>query len=74
MPSGPLNGFTIYDDRLVTVEVFTGELALRDPKDISYSREIFDFFHGHALSGENARSFLDGLAQEFRLRAQTDIP
>ncbi|MEC3891841.1 helix-turn-helix domain-containing protein [Nocardiopsis sp. LDBS1602] len=74
VPSGPLNGFTIYDDRLVTVEVFTGELALRDPKDISYSREIFDFFHEHALSGENARSFLDGLAQEFRFRAQTDIP
>ncbi|MFB8761352.1 helix-turn-helix domain-containing protein [Nocardiopsis alba] len=74
VPSGPLNGFTIYDDRLVTVEVFTGELALRDPKDISYSREIFDFFHEHALSGENARSFLGGLAQEFRFRTQTDIP
>ncbi|MFE1099152.1 helix-turn-helix domain-containing protein [Nocardiopsis alba] len=74
VPSGPLNGFTIYDDRLVTVEVFTGELALRDPKDISYSREIFDFFHEHALSGENSRSFLGGLAQEFRFRAQTDIP
>ena len=74
VPSGPLNGFTLYDDRLVTVEVFTGELALRDPKDISYSREIFDFFHGHALSGERSRSFLAELAREFRFRAQADIP
>lgn len=74
VPSGPLNGFTLYDARLVTVEVFTGELALRDPKDISYSREIFDFFHGHALSEEKSRSFLVELAREFRFRAKSDIP
>ena len=69
VPSGPLNGFTVYDDRLVTVEVFTGKLALRDPKDISYSMEIFAFFHEHAFDGENTRSFLRGLAQEYRNRA-----
>lgn len=69
VPSGPLNGFTVYDDRLVTVEVFTGKLALRDPKDISYSMEIFAFFHEYALEGESARSFLRELAQEYRSRA-----
>ncbi|MES0836950.1 helix-turn-helix domain-containing protein [Nocardiopsis tropica] len=68
VPSGPLNGFTVYDDRLVTVEVFTGKLALRDPKDISYSMEIFAFFHEHALEGENTRSFLRDLAQEYHNR------
>ncbi|MFE9247292.1 helix-turn-helix domain-containing protein [Nocardiopsis sp. NPDC006938] len=70
VPSGPLNGFTLYDDRLVTVEVFTGELALRDPKDISYSREIFDFFHAHALTDDAMRSFLSELAREFRSGAK----
>ncbi|PDP86567.1 transcriptional regulator [Glycomyces fuscus] len=68
VPSGPLNGFTVYDDRLVTVEVFTGKLALRDPKDVSYSMEIFAFFHERALAGENARSFLRELAREYRNR------
>ncbi|WP_028647930.1 helix-turn-helix transcriptional regulator [Nocardiopsis sp. CNT312] len=74
VPSGPLNGFTLYDDRLVTVEVFTGELALRDPKDIAYSEEIFDFYHGRSLAHDDARSFLGRFAQEYRERAKTDIP
>lgn len=69
VPSGPLNGFTLYDDRLVTIEVHTGKLALRDPKDIAYSRETFDFFQEHALDPEHSRAFLDELAQEFRRHA-----
>ncbi|MDT0330108.1 helix-turn-helix domain-containing protein [Nocardiopsis lambiniae] len=73
VPSGPLNGFTLYDDRLVTVEVFTGELALRDPREVSYSREIFDFFHEHALTGESMRSFLEEIARGFRSDAKYDI-
>lgn len=69
VPSGPLNGFTLYDDRLVTIEVHTGKLALRDPKDIAYSREIFDFFQEHALDPHHTRTFLEELAQEFRRHA-----
>ncbi|GAA4694625.1 Scr1 family TA system antitoxin-like transcriptional regulator [Streptomyces youssoufiensis] len=30
----PMNVFVIYDDRLVTIELFSGEVVLRDPRDI----------------------------------------
>ncbi|WP_191892542.1 Scr1 family TA system antitoxin-like transcriptional regulator, partial [Streptomyces griseoaurantiacus] len=29
----PMNIFVVYDDRLVTVELFSGEVALRDPQE-----------------------------------------
>jgi hypothetical protein len=62
---GPLNGFTLYDDRLVTVETFTGDIVLRDPKDIGYYADLFDFFADHAWHGDRARAFLAEVAHDF---------
>jgi transcriptional regulator with XRE-family HTH domain len=66
IPDGPMNGFVVYDTRLVTIELFTGQLVLRDPKDIDHYHTLFDFFASHALWSNDARSFLHGLADEFR--------
>ncbi|MFL1429351.1 MULTISPECIES: helix-turn-helix domain-containing protein [unclassified Nocardiopsis] len=74
VPSGPLNGFTLYDDRLVTAEVHTGELVLRDPKDLAYSREIYDFFRSHSLTPTETSDFLGEIAREHRERTSSDIP
>ncbi|MCQ8772553.1 helix-turn-helix domain-containing protein [Streptomyces telluris] len=69
VPGTPMNIFVIYDDRLVTVELFSGEVVLRDPRDISHHVELFELFLGCALTGEDATAFLAGAAEDFmRLR------
>jgi len=63
--SAPLGTFVIYDQRLVLVELYSGEVALRDPRDVSYHLEIFDYFLSRALTGKEATSFLLSVADEF---------
>nr|WP_242613684.1 helix-turn-helix transcriptional regulator [Herbihabitans rhizosphaerae] len=60
-----LNSFVIYDDRLVIEELFSGEVALSDPRDISHHENLFDFFRSHALSGERARALLLSARDQF---------
>jgi transcriptional regulator with XRE-family HTH domain len=43
-PRGPLNTFTIYDERLVTAETFTGAVVMRDPRDVAFHLDLFDRF------------------------------
>jgi transcriptional regulator with XRE-family HTH domain len=65
----PLNIFVIYDDRLVAVEMFSGEVVLRDPRDIEYHGNIFDYLMVRALTGDAVPAFLERVATEFmRLR------
>jgi transcriptional regulator with XRE-family HTH domain len=63
---GSFHTFVTYDRRLVTIELFTGRLVLRDPKDIDYYCALFDFFSVHALWAEQARTVLRALADAFR--------
>lgn len=63
---GPMHTFVTYDDRLVTLELFSGSVVLRDPKDVEYYRELFEYFARHALWGDDARGFLAGVAEDFR--------
>jgi hypothetical protein len=63
---GAYHTFVTYDERLVTIELFTGQLVLRDPKDVAHYRELFNFFGAHALWEEQARTFLARTADRFR--------
>lgn len=63
---GPMQTFVTYDKHLVTVELFTGLLVLRDPKDIEYHHTLFDFFSSHALWDDAAHGFLGELADTYR--------
>lgn len=63
--ASPLNIFVVYDERLVTVEMFSGMVTLRDPGDISYHLNLFEFFLSHALTGNDAIAFLRSVAGEF---------
>ena len=58
--ASPLNVFVAYDDRLVTVELFSGEVALRDYRDVLYHLNVFAYFRGRAVSGGDARALLNG--------------
>ncbi|ASU80021.1 XRE family transcriptional regulator [Actinopolyspora erythraea] len=63
--SPPLNIFIVYDERLVTVEMLSGTVALRDYRDISYHLNVFDYFRERALSGEDAKDLLGSVADDF---------
>lgn len=67
VPDGAYHTFVAYDRRLVTVELFTGQLVLRDPKDVEHYRALFDFFDSHALWGDEARRFISVTADTFRV-------
>lgn len=67
--ASPLNSFVLYDERLVTVEIFSGAVVLRDPRDVSYHLQLFEYFLSHAIRGDDAIAFLRDVAHEFmRLR------
>lgn len=63
---GAYHTFVIDDRRLVTIELFTGQPVLRDPKDIDHYWALFDFFSVHTLWADEARSVLKALADTFR--------
>jgi predicted transcriptional regulator len=63
---GPYHTFVIYDDHLVTIELFTGQLVLRDPKDIDHYHALASFFCGHAFWKDAARDFITGIAERYR--------
>lgn len=63
---GAYHTFVTYDERLVTVELFTGQLVLRDPKDIAHYHALFDYFAKRALWDDAARHFLTEIAEAFR--------
>ncbi|MEA5363649.1 helix-turn-helix transcriptional regulator [Amycolatopsis sp., V23-08] len=69
--AAPLNVFVIYDERLVTVELFSGGVALRDPRDVAYHLELFAFFRARALEGGEATGFLRSAADDFRRERRT---
>ncbi|MEU4151957.1 helix-turn-helix transcriptional regulator [Streptomyces sp. NPDC026659] len=63
---GPMNTFTVYDNRLATVENFTGRMVFRDARDISEYLSVFTQFEQHARFGNDARSLLRQWADDCR--------
>ena len=66
VPDGPLNTFTVYDDRIATAETFGGVIMMRDPRDITYHLELFTFFERYAATDDKVRALLESYAQRFR--------
>jgi transcriptional regulator with XRE-family HTH domain len=66
VPDGPLNTFTVYDERIATAETFGGVIMMRDPRDVSYHLELFSFFERYAITGDEVRALLESYAVAFR--------
>jgi transcriptional regulator with XRE-family HTH domain len=66
VPDGPLNTFTVYDERIATAETFGGVIMMRDPKDVTYHLELFAFFEQYAAFDDAVRTLLESYAQRFR--------
>jgi transcriptional regulator with XRE-family HTH domain len=62
---GPMNTFVIYDRRLVSIEISSGEVSLIHPRNIAYHLELFDYFAKQALSEKESRQLLHELVEEF---------
>lgn len=62
--ASPLNVFTVYDERLVSVETFSGSMTLRDPRDVSYHVNLWEYFYSHALTGAESQKMLVAVANE----------
>lgn len=58
LPSCPLNTFTVYDNRMATVEVSTGAMVFRDPRDVQSYLDEFTGYERCALFGDEARARL----------------
>jgi transcriptional regulator with XRE-family HTH domain len=59
VPDGPLNTFTIYDERIATAETFGGVIMMRDPRDVAYHLELFAFFERYAVFADDVRALLE---------------
>lgn len=66
LPGCPLNTFTVYDERLATVETTAGVMVFRDPRDVRMYLDEFAGYDEHALFGEAARERLAEWARAFR--------
>ncbi|MFD8828370.1 Scr1 family TA system antitoxin-like transcriptional regulator [Streptomyces sp. NPDC059605] len=62
----PLSTFTVYDDRLATIETDLGAAVFRNPGDIRSLLDRFAGYETHALFGGDARSLLNEWAWAFR--------
>jgi transcriptional regulator with XRE-family HTH domain len=62
---GSLHTFIVYDERMVKIELFSGGIVFRDPKDVAYHLSIFEFFWEHALTGDDATTLLLSIADDF---------
>ncbi|MFJ5301472.1 helix-turn-helix domain-containing protein [Streptomyces sp. NPDC088350] len=66
VPVGPLNTFTVYDTRIVTVETQTGAMVFKDHRDVSAYLDEFAVYEGLALFGDQCRERLSEWADRFR--------
>ncbi|NUR00312.1 MAG: helix-turn-helix domain-containing protein [Streptomyces sp.] len=66
MTRGPMNTFTVYDNRIATVENFTGRMVFRDSRDVSEHLSVFSSFEQHARFGDEARCLLQQWANTYR--------
>jgi len=66
VPDGPLNTFTVYDDRIATAETFGGVIMMRDPRDVAYHLELFAFFERYAVFGDEVLGLMEQYAGGFR--------
>lgn len=58
---GPLNTFILYDSRLLTAELFSGEVTLADSVDIAFHERLFDYFLSVAMSEDETREWIQQL-------------
>lgn len=65
------HAFVIRDDRMVTIETVHAEVVVTDPRDVGIYVEKFDGFVQVALSGDDMRSLVEGIRDDFLREQET---
>ncbi|MFJ5308457.1 helix-turn-helix domain-containing protein [Streptomyces sp. NPDC088350] len=65
------HAFVIRDDRMVTIETVHAEVVVTDPRDVGLYAEKFDGFARVALSGDDMRSLIEGIRDDFLREQET---
>lgn len=66
VPVMPLNGFVIFDERVVQVETFTAEVVVSEPRDITTYVDLHQRLTAAAVHGEEASALLTSIAASYR--------
>jgi transcriptional regulator with XRE-family HTH domain len=66
VPLAPMHGFWIFDDQLVTVETFGGELMLREPHELDLYARAFETLQAAAVFGEQSRAIITQVLADLR--------
>ncbi|GLW58597.1 transcriptional regulator [Kitasatospora phosalacinea] len=69
----PGHSFAVRDDRTVTVETVHAELVVTDPRDVDLYVRKFERFSSAALAGDDMRSLLEGIRDEFLRKQETGL-
>ncbi|GES30344.1 transcriptional regulator [Streptomyces angustmyceticus] len=65
------HAFVVRDDRTVTVETVHADLAVTDPRDVALYIRKFEGFAAMAISGDEARSTLESIRDDFLREQET---
>jgi transcriptional regulator with XRE-family HTH domain len=65
------HAFVIRDDRMVTIETVHAEVIVTDPRDVGLYVEKFEGFEHVALSGDDMRSLIEGIRDDFLREQET---
>ncbi len=65
------HSFAIRDNRMVTVETVHAEVLITDPRDVDIYVKKFNGFARVALSGDNMRSLVEGIRDDFLREQET---
>lgn len=66
LPRGPMNTFTIYDERLATAETFAGRMVFQDQRDVRQHLDLFSLFEQYAVFEREAREQLRQWSRRYR--------
>lgn len=66
LPGCPLDTFTVYDEKMATVELSAGAMVFRDPRDVTAYLEEFFSYEERTLFGGEARERLSAWADAYR--------
>lgn len=58
----PYSSFAVYDDELVSIELFHGGIELREPRDVALYVEAFEVLRGEAAGGDAGRAAIRAIA------------
>ena len=65
------HAFVIRDDRMATIETVHAEVVVTDPRDVGIYVDKFEGFERAALSGNEMRSLVEGIRNDFLREQET---